>query len=173
LFIDSRGRRLVTAINKNGVAYAFRRANLNAGPVWQVRIAQAGTCPNCGYGSVSTPAFADGRLFLAGGKTTLNGRVCGGAVRAVDPGTGQMLWSRGLRSTVLAALTAKNGMVVVAESDGTLSVLRARTGALLYRNRLPARAGPAAILGAPTIADGTLYVGGGDGTLHAFAFPAR
>jgi outer membrane protein assembly factor BamB len=173
LFSDSRGRDLVAAINKNGIAYAFRRANLSAGPVWQVRIAQAGTCPNCGYGSVSTPVFTEGRLFLAGGKTTIHGRAYAGAIRAVDPRTGRVLWSRGLNSTVLAALTAKTGMVVVPESDGTLSVLRARTGALLDRNRLPRTIGTAAILGAPTIADGTLYIGGGDGTVHAFAFPAR
>src|SRR5215467_1278396 len=36
---------MVGAANKNGVYYAFNRANIGAGPVWQAQVAIRGSCP--------------------------------------------------------------------------------------------------------------------------------
>lgn len=134
LFADSSGRRLVAAANKNGVLYAWLRDALHDGPLWRQRVAVGGDCPNCGSGTVSTGVFDGQRLFFAGGATRLGGRAYRGSVRAFDPATGRVLWSRGLHGAVLGALVRARGMLVVAaESD--LYVLRARDGKILHENR--------------------------------------
>ena len=96
LFNDATGRALVAGINKNGFLYAFLRSNIAAGPVWYDQVAISGICPTCGDGSVSSMAFAQGLLYAAGGNTTINGVGYPGAVRAVDPATGTIVWARGL-----------------------------------------------------------------------------
>jgi outer membrane protein assembly factor BamB len=135
LFTDLHGRRLVAAANKNGFLYAFLRDRLRAGPVWRKRVAVGGDCPNCGAGTVSTGTFDGRRLFHAGGGTTVHGRRYAGSVRAFDPATGRVLWSRGLPGAVLGALVRARGEVFVAAETG-LYVLRARDGAILHANRL-------------------------------------
>jgi outer membrane protein assembly factor BamB len=172
LFTDARGRALVAAVNKNGILYALRRKKLDAGPVWQTRLAKGGPCPDCGDGSVSTGFFDGRRLYFAGGRTTIRGHPYGGSIRALDPGSGNVLWARGLRSPVLAALAGKNGMIVVAASDGGLYVLSGSSGVVLYENHLIGAPGAAAIFGPPTIADGKLLVGTTDGVVHVFKFPS-
>src|SRR6266849_3719699 len=83
LFNDSHGNPLVTAVNKNGLDYAWNRNNLAAGPVWSQMVTLPGSCPQCGDGSVSSGAFANGTLFQAGGSTVINGVGYRGAVRAL------------------------------------------------------------------------------------------
>ena len=134
LLTDAAGRRLVAAANKNGVLYAWLRDALHDGPVWRRRVAVGGDCPNCGAGTVSTGVFDGKRLFYAGGATRLRGRTYRGSVRAIDPASGRLLWSRGLHGAVLGGLVRSRGMLVVAaESD--LYVLRARDGKILHENR--------------------------------------
>jgi outer membrane protein assembly factor BamB len=136
LLTDSRGRRLVAAANKNGILYAFRRDKLRAGPVWRRPISTAGECPNCGAGSVSTGVFGGHRLFYAGGGAVIKKHVYPGTVRAVDPATGRLLWSRGLSGPVLAGLVRAHGKLFVAATSG-LFVLRLRDGAVLHKNLVP------------------------------------
>ena len=78
---------MVGAANKNGIYYAFNRANIGAGPVWEVRVAVNGECPQCGGGSVSSSAWDGHTLYIGGGKTTINGKACQGSVRALNPNT--------------------------------------------------------------------------------------
>ncbi len=78
---------MVGAANKDGIYYAFDRSNIGAGPVWEVRIAVNGECPQCGGGSVSSSAWDGHTLYMAGGKTTINGEACRGSVRALNPNT--------------------------------------------------------------------------------------
>jgi outer membrane protein assembly factor BamB len=134
LFSDSRGRRLVAAANKNGVVYAFQRNALHDGPVWRRRVAVGGDCPNCGSGTVSTGSFDGHRLFYAGGATVIRKHTYRGSVRAIDPATGRVLWSRGLAGAVLGALVRARGRLFV-EAEYGFYVLRARDGALLHENR--------------------------------------
>lgn len=67
LMTDAVGHKLVAATNKNGFTYAFKRSNINAGPVWEDRTSLGGQCPICGQGTVSSGAFANGTLYIAGG----------------------------------------------------------------------------------------------------------
>ena len=67
LATDAAGDQLVTAVNKNGILYTWNRNNLAAGPVWQHQIAVGGECPECGDGSISTGAYANGVIYWAGG----------------------------------------------------------------------------------------------------------
>jgi hypothetical protein len=163
LFTDSTGRALVGSVNKNGIFYAFDRAGLSAGPVWQTAIAVGGPCPTCGDGSVSSGAFAAGAVFQAGGKTTIGGTVFQGSVRSLNPDTGTFNWEHGTVAPVIPAIAYTNGMVIDA-AGSTLEVLDASSGNLLYSTRMPA-----ATYGPPSVANGVIFANSVDGTVSAFA----
>jgi PQQ-like domain len=160
IFNDQNGRPLVAAANKNGVIYAFNRTNLAAGPVWTRTIAIGGDCPPCGDGSISSGTFAAGRLFYAGGNTTINGVGYRGSVRAFDPATGAVIWEHGSDQAVLPAIAYDNGMVLDA-AGATLEVLDSNTGKNLfdYTSGAP-------IYSAPAVSGGMIYFGSGDGNLY-------
>src|SRR5256884_1764289 len=162
LFTDVHGNALVAAINKNGNAYVFNRNNLAAGPVWTTPIAIAGTCPQCGDGSVSSGAFGNGTLFLAGGNMVINGRGYKGSVNALDPATGKYRWQHGAPGGVIPALAYANGLVF----DGagpTLEVLDASSGTRLYSYTTGGY-----LYAAPSVANGQIYTGGTDNHVYAF-----
>src|SRR6266480_4377878 len=166
LFTDVHGNALVAAINKNGNAYAFNRNNLAAGPVWTTPIAIAGTCPQCGDGSVSSGAFGNGTLFLAGGNMVINGRGYKGSVNALDPATGKYRWQHGAPGGVIPALAYSNGLVF----DGagpTLEVLDASSGTRLYSYTTGG-----ALYAAPSVANGQIFTGGTDDNVYSFGLPA-
>src|SRR5437764_4610548 len=161
-FNDASGNPMVVTINKNGYAYAFNRANLAAGPVWSQQIAIGGACPTCGEGSVSPGTFGNGRLYLAGGQTTINGTGYLGSVRALDPATGKFLWQHTTPGPVLGALVYDNGLVIEA-GGALLEVLDAATGARLYSYAISNIA-----YSAPSVANGQVFVGNVDGNVYAF-----
>ena len=159
---DANGDQLVSAVNKNGVLYTWNRNDLAAGPVWQQQIAIGGECPECGDGSISTGAYANGVLYWAGGNNVLGGHGTAGSVTAFNAGTGQVLWTRQTDQTIIGAIAYVNGMI--AESEGnTFEVLNATTGALLYSYVLP---GP--VYGPVSVAQSQFYVGDTNGKLFAF-----
>lgn len=166
LFTDGSGRKLVAASNKDGVAYAFDRANVGAGPVWQATLAPSGVCPTCGDGSVASSAFGQGTLYMAGGRTTINNTSYNGNVRALDPATGNFKWEHGTPDTVIAALAYANGLIF----DGAgpdFEVLNASTGAVLFNQFTGGD-----IYGAPSVSNGRIFVGSKDGNLYAYGLPA-
>lgn len=160
--VNAGATHLVAAINKNGFAYAFNRGNVSAGPVWQRRVANGGVCPTCGDGSVSSGATGGGRLYLAGGSTTIGGTNFMGAVRALDPATGGFRWEHGTSQPVIAALAYANGLVI-AGAGTTLEVLDAASG-----NRLYSFQTGGTIYGAPSVSGGQIFAGSVDGSLYAF-----
>jgi outer membrane protein assembly factor BamB len=88
---------MVGACNKNGFYYAFRAANLAAGPVWSDQMGGYGI----DYEQCDAAAVSDGsHLFLSGPITTINGTSYGGSVEEVDPATGAVLWATGLPNSV-------------------------------------------------------------------------
>ncbi|HEX5570259.1 MAG TPA: PQQ-binding-like beta-propeller repeat protein, partial [Ktedonobacterales bacterium] len=121
LFTDATGRQLVSAVNKNGVLYAFLRSNLSAGPVWEQRIALGGECPQCGDGGISSGAFANGVLYYAAGNDAVNGVGYPGTVRALDAATGRVLWIHSDSQPVFAAIAYDNGVIF----DGVGTTLEA------------------------------------------------
>jgi outer membrane protein assembly factor BamB len=162
LFTDASGNLLVAAINKNGFAYALKRTNLAAGPVWQQQVAVGGICPTCGDGSVSSGAFANGTLFLAAGNTTINGTGYPGSVRAFDPATGSIRWQHGAPKPVVPALAYANGLVI----DGAgpnLEVLDAADGTVLFSYKTGG-----GLYAAPSVSNGMIFTGGTDGNVDAF-----
>ncbi len=164
LFTDSLNRKLVTATNKDGNVYAFTRANLAAGPVWQQQIAWPGPCPECnGDGSVSTAAFDGTRIYASGGRYTINGIDVPGTVNALDPATGNFIWERSAPGIVLAATALANDLVI--DGAGTnVEVRSAATGAVLYSYTTGG-----VIYGAATAAEGHLFASSTDGSVYAFS----
>ena len=157
---DAGGMKLVAATSKDGWLYVLRRDALSAGPVWKYQIAvidpndpTVGGDPTAGWGSISTPAFARGHLFAAGGKTP-QGEP--GSVVAFDPATGAVIWKHATPGYVIAPL-AVAGDVLVAESsavDGsssTLEVMDVTTGA-----HLRSFPGAVATYAAPSIGHGMM-----------------
>ena len=75
---------LIGACNKNGMFYAWNRANLAAGPVWSKQIGDSST----GFSACLTSAaydFAAKRLFIAGNGTTVNGMSRPGSGAGGEP----------------------------------------------------------------------------------------
>jgi outer membrane protein assembly factor BamB len=158
--IHGKPTKLVGAVNKNGIYYAFRRGNLDAGPVWQTpRLTPE-------IGTIASSVWDGQRLFIAGGSTHLDGKKCDATVRAVDPATGAFLWQDCLRGGLPdAALSGVPGIVF--ESAGSiLYALRATDGKVLFTFQDEDAHwfySPATVLG------GTLYIGSSGGYLYALS----
>ncbi len=151
--------------NKNGIYYAFNRADISAGPLWQVRIAAPGADPARGHGSISSSAWDGTALYVAGADTTINNLACGGSVRALDPTTGVFLWERCLGKNVLAAVTSVPGLVI-ADAGANMIVVNATTGKKLFTYHDPTTG--SGFWGAASVSNGVLYQGNMDGKLYAF-----
>jgi outer membrane protein assembly factor BamB len=159
-------RKLVGAVCKNGIYYAFDRTAISHGPVWQDQIAVSGNDPVAGEGSISSSAFDGTVLYVAGGGTTIGGNSCLGSLRALNPATGAFLWEACLNDgPVLGAVSAVPGVVAVGEGT-TLVLLATTTGHPLF-SYTDSTAG-SIFYGAPSISGGVLYIGNADGTLYAF-----
>ena len=165
LFTDAGNRKLVAATSKNGYLYAWDRNNLAAGPAWRTQIAVPGDCPTCGDGGISSGAFANGVLYFAGGNTTINGVGWRGAVRALNPATGAVIWAHGTDAPVIPGVAWDNGLVI--EAAGPVAeVLNAANGNALYTYRTGAD-----IYGAPSVWNGKIYLGSSDSNVYSFALP--
>jgi outer membrane protein assembly factor BamB len=165
LFNDSQGRQLVSAANKNGILYAFQRDNLAAGPVWTRRLAQPAVGSDPAAAGVYSTGYFDGqRLYYASGLTTIGGKTVDGAVRALNPTTGAIIWERAMPARTFGALTVANGMLVV-PSWTRLRLFDPANGTILYENTLRTYA-------AAKVANGRLFVGDFTGVVHAYAYPA-
>jgi outer membrane protein assembly factor BamB len=162
LMTDSQGDQLVAAINKNGYVYAFNRANLSAGPVWERYIAAGGDCPQCGDGSASSSTFANGVLYISGGNTTINGVGYPGFVDALDPGTGNIIWQHGTVGPVIAAITYYNGLIIDG-AGSTVEVLDATAGTRLYSYQTGQL-----IYSPPSVSAGIIVIGSVDANIYAF-----
>ena len=71
--IKGKTRKLVGVVNKNGIYYAFDRTAIGAGPVWRMRVADGGSTPKAGSGTIA-PAAWDGQnrtLYTGGDSVTI------------------------------------------------------------------------------------------------------
>ena len=162
----SGGTPMVGIQNKNGIYYAFSRNSLSSGPVWQAQIADAGECPECGAGDISSSAWDGNYLYVGGGDTTINGVNCRGSLQALKPDTGNVVWQDCLASgPVVGAVAAVPGVVLVGAGTFFMA-FGTTTGNSLFSyqdtNSVSDFWGPAAI------SNGTAYIGNQDGTLFAF-----
>jgi outer membrane protein assembly factor BamB len=168
LFTDASGRELVGAGQKDGGYYAFERDAIASGPVWVAPIAILGEVPQNGDGTLSTAAFDGTTLYVGGGippgtddKTVL------GAVSAVSPSDGTILWRHTFDGPVIAPVSFANG-VVFAVGGTSIVGLDAATGSVLWSYKMKAGG-----FGGIAIAGGRIYAGDLFGTIYAFGVPGN
>ena len=146
--------------NQNGKYYAFDRADISMGPVWEDQLATPGR------GSISSSAWDGTNLYTAGTDTTINGTLCQASARAVNPADGTYVWQDcWTAGRALNAVIAVPGVVVLGQGR-YLDVLDASSGMTLFRYLDTNK--HATFYGAPMISNGILYEGNQDGTLFAF-----
>ncbi len=149
---------MVGLVNKNRNYYAFDRTDIAAGPVWQDQISTAGD-------NISSSAWDGTTLYIAGNQTTINGTLCAGGLRAVNPADGSYLWEDCLNGNVQSSVMAVPGVAVVGVGTDMV-VLNTADGSTLFDYHLVN--GHATFLGAATISNGALYMGNINGTLYVF-----
>jgi outer membrane protein assembly factor BamB len=162
--VGGKPHRMVGLGNKNGIFYAWDRADIAAGPLWQDPVATGANGPQGGGGTISPPVWDGSSLYVAGGRTTVNGVACGSSVRALDPATGAYRWEFCVPTAhILGALTSASGLVVVPAGPSIL-VLSARTG-----TQVAAYTNPSGALfwGPPSIARHHIFAPSMDGSLAA------
>jgi outer membrane protein assembly factor BamB len=168
LTTDAQGNLLVSAANKNGILYTWKRSDLELGktdpnpPLWQRQIAIGGAGPTAGDGSIASGIFANGTLYYAGGHNVVNGHGTGGSIGAYNPGTGAVEWVRQTEQPIIGAPAYVNGLIGYGEGN-TFEVVNAANGQLLYSSQLPA-----ATYGAVSVARSQFYIGDLNGDLYAF-----
>ncbi len=154
---------MVGLLNKNGIYYAFDRANLSAGPLWKVKLASPTV--NDKTNNIASSAWNGATLFAAAAHTTINGKDCAGSLRALNPVNGSFLWQVCLQTAVLGAVTLVPGLAVVGEGL-SLIIVQAKTGKQLFSFQDTMT--NADFMGPASISNGMLYQGNIDGYLYAF-----
>jgi outer membrane protein assembly factor BamB len=170
---ESGGVKVVAATSKDGYLYVLRRDALAQGPLWKAQLAvldpskpTVGGDATAGWGSLSTPTFARGRLYAAGGRTPLGEP---GSVTAFDPATGAVAWHHATPGYVLTPVAVAGDILAVESSavDGTssaLEVIDVTSGAVLKRLDRPI-----ATFAAPAIGRGLLIWSDAFGHVTALA----
>jgi outer membrane protein assembly factor BamB len=145
--------------------------------VWRYQLAildpsapNEGGNPLDGYGSISSPAFAHGTLYAAGGRTP-GSNSSPGSVVAFEPGTGAVKWIHPTPGYVLAALVAVGDVLLVSSNElgnsrSWLDVVDQSNGALLRRFDATA-----ATYGAPSAGRGLFLWTDAEGRAQALRAP--
>lgn len=161
ILFSANGVNFVGALNKNGIFYALNRANLAAGPVWQVVVStNSQTIPG---DNVSNACYNNGMVYIGAAGSVINSKTYGGAVTAVNAATGAVSWQ-------VNTLGAMNGPVIctsslVTDVQGNLAEVRsAATGQLLYSYDTGSQVNAAAV-----VSHGILYTASTTGVITAFA----
>lgn len=158
---------LVAACNKNGTLYAWRSADIAAGPVWQLKVG-IGT-PDGTKACLPAPIFDGSRLYTSYNATTIGGVNYRGSARALDPDTGTVDWQTGLGGTVIGSPSLDGSGVMAAMTysapAGTqqgLYLIDSRAGAIL--NFIPTAGG----FSQPVFAGNRIFVATSTGALAAY-----
>ncbi len=159
IFHGSDGRTLVSASGKDGVLYTLNAADLSL--AWQTQLAIKCVCPECGCGSISTPA-TDGRLLYSGAGVSDADSFAEGSAYALSPDDGSVVWSQPTDGVILAPVTVANGMVFLSTTKG-LEIREAGTGDLLWNDQQKG-----VLYSPPIIVDGTIYCTYMDGRVAAW-----
>ncbi len=130
------------------------------GPRWQTRLS----------GQIyASPVVADGIAYVG---------TTGGAMNAVDTRDGKLLWASAAGRAIFGAAAVAGDGLYFASDDGHLYRLDRSTGKEVWRYDLGDARAPRVLPhpavfqwdwqgAAPLVADGTVYVGAGDGGFHA------
>ncbi|MDR2987716.1 MAG: PQQ-binding-like beta-propeller repeat protein, partial [Nocardiopsaceae bacterium] len=159
-------RPMVGLQNKNGIYFAFDRRSLHSGPVWQTHISRPGPCPNCGVGNIASSAWDGRQLYVGGTKSVVNGTVCRGALEALRPSDGGVVWRKCLTGgPVVGSVTGVPGLVFAGVGK-FFKAFNTSNGATLFSYR--DGSATSNFWGTATISNGTTYIGNQDGKLFAF-----
>ena len=173
------GTNFVAATSKDGWLYVLNRDALAAGPVWEYQLAvidpshsSEGGSATDGWGTLSTPTFADATLYAGGGHTPAPDDKPGSVV-AFDPASGRVKWHHPTPGYVLTAMPAVGDVLIVASSapsNGSntswLEILDRAAG-----DRLAIFDGAAPTYGAPSAGHGLIVWPFGDGEARALVAP--
>jgi outer membrane protein assembly factor BamB len=160
VFLPEAGHPMVAVEDKNGIEYAFNATNISAGPVWTVTVAYASAAD-----SIAPAAWGGGRLYVGGSETNLSGKTVNGAVRAINPLTGSVAWTRSEWQNVETAPTYSNGFLAVA-SGHHLDIVNASNGRTIVSLTAPAN-----LITAPVISHGEIFAGGTNGVEYSYGLP--
>ena len=134
-------------VRNNGGTYAL---DSRTGRVkWKKRI---------GLESASSPAYADGRIFM----TSLAGGATPGKVVALRARDGKVLWQMPLSSRSESSPIVHKGVVYLGSESGTLYALWARTGRVKWTFKASG-----ALKASPALSGNTLYIGDYTGRMYA------
>ncbi len=152
---------MVGACNKNGTYYAWRRADLAAGPLWQYSIGSQ-TDFQC-----IAAAWDGSHLFIGG---------YDGQVAELDPATGTVVWTTTVPGAVLGSPALDGGGVLAVPTYGTSApgvvLLNAATGATLAT--LATQVGSATLdsdFAQPVFADGYVFTASAANGMVAYQLP--
>jgi outer membrane protein assembly factor BamB len=148
LFHDRDGRALLGVTGKDGVFYALNRDDLSE--AWTTKISVECICPECGCGSLSTPAFDGTTVYVGAGVPDMN-LFESGSVYALEPADGAVKWFRPLLGTVIAPVTLAGGVVFVGTTRG-LEALHGESGEPLWSD-----GDRGVIYSQPVVSNGTVY----------------
>jgi polyvinyl alcohol dehydrogenase (cytochrome) len=156
-------RSLVGVPNKNGIYYVLDQSNISTGPVARVRVAVGGSNP--ALGSISPSSWDGSTLYIAGGKTTINGTTYNGSLSAYDPNNfAAPLWQHGFPGgPIFGAVSTDPGLAVVGAGT-TFAVVASSSGTPLFSAGVGAE-----FFGAASISHGVVYIGDGKGRLRAWS----
>jgi outer membrane protein assembly factor BamB len=165
LFTDSTGNQMVGAGEKDGHYYAFPRRGLTSGPIWKTQLAKGGACPLCADGILSTAAFDGMRLYVGSGRPPDVADDIIGAVYALNPDDGTILWQQTFAAPVIAPISYANGVVFTTVGK-TAVALDAETGTKLWSADTEA-----VCVGGVAVTDRGIVFGDMAGNLYAYAIP--
>ena len=150
---------MVGVLNKNGKYYAFNRATLSSGPVWETQVGTTGAAHN-----ISSSTFDGTNLYIASDKTTIGGVSCMGSVNAVKPANGNFVWRLCQAQKAECPLVSAPGLLIVGQGP-YMRVFATSNGATLFTYHEPVKNG---IFRSPIISNGIIYITNDDGHLEAF-----
>jgi polyvinyl alcohol dehydrogenase (cytochrome) len=148
LYTGRDGRKRVAATGKDGVLYGLSADDLSL--LFQTKIALGCICPECGCGSLSTPAFDGTALYLGAGVADPE-LFDSGSVYSINPDDGSIRWVRTTPGTVIAPVSVAGGLVFAGTTVG-LNIFDAASGEPLWTDN---DRGP--MFSQPVIVDGTVY----------------
>ncbi len=105
---------MVGACNKDGIYYAVRAYDVDAGALWEHRMGVPTTGPESN--ECDSAAIWNGQYLIEGGGsiTTIDGTQYNGSVQALNPTTGQPVWSTGLPGWVVGSPSEDGAGVIAA-----------------------------------------------------------
>ncbi len=129
---------MVGACNKDGIYYAVRAYDVDAGPLWEHRMGVPTTGPEAD--ECDSAAIWDGKYVIEGGGSmvTIGGTTYNGSVQALDPTTGKPVWQTGLPGWVVGSPSEDGAGVIAAPvynspdvGETGVYLLSASTGTIL------------------------------------------